>query len=314
MSVAVDLAQGAVSAGAASAERWLGRQIADLPGVGNLLQLTETMARNERQLAAAAQRLIEMRDVGLAQPKDYRAYEASRVNVYRMHTRFYRLLGSVFRSHPEVLRQLPRPQMGPKVTEHAPPPQTRVTGGPAAPLAQGSAAGSGTAGLGNPAVPAAAAAIPAWMMAAILLIIFAAIVLAITLVIAGVALEEVVRDVLVTQEQLHATHDAWEQRMRVYEDCRSAGRTPEQCSFTAAETIPMPPEVARELPRPTDWVKWVTIGVGIVAVSGFAIWGIRKYNSSARRGRAIQGPPKYRQLSAEEFLVSDGGDYGMDDT
>jgi hypothetical protein len=155
------------------------------------------------------------------------------------------------------------------------------------------------------------------MMAAIVIIILASIVLAITVVIAGALLEEVVRDVLVTREQLKATHAAWEARERVFNTCIEQGRTPVECGAVAAQVVPMPPMVVRDLPGTLPWLKWVTIGLITLTVAGFGIWGISKLSGNKKRGLASgdrRARPSFRELSPDEFMdPGAGGDYAMED-
>lgn len=305
--MSIELVQEAIDRGVQRAQEWLGRQVQGLPGIRDLRQLSETLHQSELELEQMRVHLIALRDRGLAHDSDYRVYEAARQNMFTTHQRFRNMLGRVFQGHPEVLGQLPSAKHAPKVTPSFPPRGDTV---------------SGLLGLGNPAAAApaagaaAAAGAPAWMMAAIVLIILASIVLAITLVVGGIMLEEVVRDVVVTKEQLAATREAWARRQDVYDRCLDEGGTPAVCGSTAAMTVPMPPEVARELPRPGGWVKWVTIGLITVTVAGFGIWGISKLRArKKRRTRSMRGPVagSYRPMSSSQFLASDGGDYHMED-
>ncbi len=301
----IQIAQDAVQGAVRRAESWLSARVLDLPGISDLRELCEVLAATERDFVATGDALQRLRRSGLAVARDYAAYNTARENMYTAHKRFRLLLGNVFASSPSTLRELPNAVYAPAITPSSPLPREGATGE------------TGMSGLG--AGPAAAAAIPAWMMGAIMLIILASIVLAITVVIGGIMAEEAIRDVLVTREQLRTTREAWTRRLTVYEDCRRAGRAPEECGAVARATVPMPPLVLRELPRPGEWLKWTAIGLGIVAVSGFAIWGIWKWHNTPSRGgiagrRQISGAPKYRQLSASDFMDSDGGDYRMDDT
>ena len=303
--MSIELAEQAIERGVAQAREWLGQQVAGLPGVRDLRQLAEALHANELELAQMGAHLVSLRDRGLATPSDYAVYEVARQNMYASHQRFHALLQRVFRGHPEVLGQLPSAKLAPKVTVDFPP---RAAGETV----------SGLLGLGAAAAAGAAAATaPAWMMAAVVIIILASIVLAITLVVAGIMLEEVVRDVLVTRAQLAATKDAWERRQHIYDECLEGGGTPQACGSTAAQMVPMPPEVLRNLPRPGAWMKWLTIGLITVTVAGFGIWGVSKLRGRSRRTprRELRGPVagSYRQMSPEQFLSSDGGDYHMED-
>ena len=304
----IGLAIQSVERGVALAQQWLGRQVAGLPGVRDLRQLTEAIAGNELELDQMRRHLIGLRDRGLAQPSDYAVYEVARQNLYATHRRFRELLQRIFAGHVDVLTQLPVAKLAPKVTASHPPRET----------VSGLLNGLGSAAAVPAAGAAAAGAASGWMMAAAVLIILASIVLAITLVVAGIMLEEVVRDVLVTREQLSATKEAWERRQHIYDECLEGGGTPQACGATAAQMVPMPPEVARNLPRPGDWMKWLTIGLITVTVAGFGVWGISKLRGGGRRRssrRELRGPVagSFKPMSAEQFLDSDGGDYHMED-
>lgn len=318
MTVAIDIAQEAIARGVQRAENWLSQQIQNLPAVQNLRQLTEEMHVNELALEELRERLVRLKDLGIARRTDYEAYETSRANMYAMHSRYHRLLRRIFESYPEILGQLPGPKMAPKVLPGPPNPAPGATAGL---LGSGGGQSLRDAGLGDPVTAtaaggAAAATIPGWMMAAIVLIILASIVAVIAIVITGALTEEVIRDVVVTREQLGTTRQMYEIREQVYNDCRAQGGSPAACAGTAEGLAPTPPEVLRELPRPGEWTKWVAIGLGVLVVGGLAFWGIHKLSDGrrARRPRLEAARPRYRSMSPDEWL--DGGDafdYGMED-
>lgn len=302
--IVVDFAREAVEAGIqrarAWARRWAIEQLQSLPAISDLRRLATELHTNELTLEELRANLVRLRDQGLARPSDFATYDVARENMYATHLRFHRLLQRIFAAAPEVLGQLPAPKMAPKV-DRTPQRQTLSR-----------ALGQAEAAAPAAALPAAAAA-PAWMLAAVVLIILATITLAITVVVAGAMLEEVIRDVLVTRQQLQATKDAYEARQSIYDDCVGRGMTPEQCGAVAEQTVPMPPMVLDQTPRPGAWVKWLTIGLITVTVAGFGIWGISKLRGGRRTKRPKLEAPRYRRLSPGEFLESDGGDYHMED-
>lgn len=299
----IEIAENAVRRGVLQAEQWLGEAVQEIPAVRNLTALSTQLHANEVSLEEMRLHLTRMRASGIAKPSDYQTYAVARENMYRTHRRYHRLLSRVFATFPDTLGQLPPPRYAPKISATAPTP----------------ASVSGLLGLGNPAAGAAGAAAAAaglgpWMMAGIVLIILVALVAVIAIVISGELLGEVVRDTVLGTKTLAITHEMWERRERHVADCTSAGNPSAACSQEAAALYPPPPNVLRNIPADTSWIPWVVGGAVTLGVLGFTVWAVNKYMGGGRTpALAGASAPRFRSMSPDEFLDSDGGDYHMQD-
>jgi hypothetical protein len=305
-----------------AAERMIGQQIADVSGLTTLLERLQTVADVEHELVALAQGIVILDRTGWATAWDFNSYNTIRLNLATVQRRLLDACRMLYSNRPDVLRMLPsRAISAPALV----PQFSGVFAGPAtATLATTlSASGSaGTSGLGNlagpEAAPAVAGALAPWMVCAIILAAIIGLGVAAFAAASTLGLiAEAVRDILVTRAQLRGLAMVVQTRRDIYDGCIAQGRTPDQCSQTAINTVPTMAENSPRIDPIGQWQKWVTLGILGVGLLGAGLYAA--YYFSKKRGHGemmlteLSGVerPRFRPIRADRFASESADDGGL---
>jgi hypothetical protein len=312
-----------LESGRRRAEQLLGRVIdiaLAVPGpLRSLKDMLESTSAAERELMELGDRIKALDAIGYATAADFYGYNVTRRNITSLQRKLLTGARDAFFDRPEVLSRLPRtvadwPALVPtRGTFYEP------SGAPA----QG---GLGRLGAAPLVAAAPAAAMAPWMICAIILAILA------TMAVVGYAAAtsmgvtvESISNIFVVREQIRGLRITVEARMEVYNDCVArAGNSPTaaaECARLAVATIPTPADAAVPYPEPGAWIKWVAIGLGIVALAGFGGYFLYKRSSvgrpqlsgtrkSSKRG-GTRGAAKFKPISARRFPYENANDQGL---
>ena len=304
--------------GKRTAENLLGRALDYFPPYRTLKDMLEATAESERELMELAHRIKDLDAIGYATQADFDAWNTMRRNVTGLQSRLLDATRRVFFDRPEVLSRLPRttadwPPLLPTNVATLMPGRLVTELAPAGSSASAEL-GRGTSGLGNlsgPEVAAPLAAIPQWMICAIILaaIVATAVVGYAAATSIGVTVESI-SNVLIIKEQIRGLRVTVEGRLQIYQSCMAEeGATPEQCARIAVSTVPTPREAAIPVAPPGGWIKWVAIGIGVtgvIALGGYLIY--KRETSSSLRGAERAS---YRPIREAKFPYERSTDRGL---
>jgi len=235
--------------------------------ITNLNDALQQTRQTELSLDAARTSLLRLHGAGGATPADFAAYNAIQSNLAQTQTSLLVASRRVFRRRPDVLRRLP-------IKVRKAPRLSMATVGISGFGYFGVDPVTGTAAGGGAAV----AGMAPWMVCAIILAAIVAVGLIAWVIGTAIGLTaESMRDVIVTRAQTSAYESMVEGRSRVFDACMAGGGNSADCAGQAQDAVPTPEDAAAPLPDPAGaWVKWVAIGVMVVA-------GVYIYSDVQRR-------------------------------
>lgn len=301
--------------GKAAAERLLNRVVDaafEVTPLRSLKDMLENTAEAERDLVDLAHRIKALDAIGYATPEDFYGFNTTRRNITELQRKLLDASRKAFFDRPEILGRLPT-----TVTDWPPLVPTRASTFLARdPYAQASQSATATLGnLGNPALVAAPAlALEGWMICAIILtaIVAFAVVAYAGVTTLGVSVESI-SNILIVREQIRGLKVTVEARMQIYNDCIARqGDAPDavaECARIAVSTIPTPRDAQVQVPEVGGWVKWVTIGLGVVALA--SIGGYLLYQKSKARPQLSGARASFKPIRRERFPDENANDQGL---
>lgn len=307
--------QDVIAEGRRRAERLLGRVIDQIPGFENLRDLLEQASHVEQEMLELYLAVKQLDLQGQATASDFRAYNTMRTNLSRTQGRLLTATRQFFTDRPDILRVLPRrvassPPLYPKGIAAALP---SFTGAQASGDVAGLRGGLGTAPAAAPiAAGSAGVAMAPWMIAGLILAAIVGITVIGYAAMTSVGLiAEAVSNVIVIREQVRAYRLMIDARLRVYNDCRSQGRSPDECARLAASAVPTPRDAQIQLPEMGSWVKWVAIGLGIVAIASVGGYVLYQRSQATAPAQLSGARAKFRPIRADRFADEPIEDDGL---
>lgn len=242
-----------------------------------LQQLLDQLAAGEQEALMARDRLVQMREAGIAGPADYALFEKVRIDLFSAQVRVYRVVVTLVNHYDPtglIAPKIPQPKIIPIVL-----PQPLPT--------------DGLRGLGEPVTITVSigVAIAALLVATAVGFLLAYFLLGVTNDLAGV---------FIARARAQQYVDMADRRLQVYRECmQTEGATPEHCAQVAGATIPTPEESGTDIPpaeAPTSPITWIAVGMASTVALGSLLtlayyWAKSSLPARALRASGVTGVP-----------------------